>query len=234
MSVIHHMLALSSIHEPGVWLVISVLCGVALLAGWSFAPNSWRAWLALAYWITIPYLALLTGAVSPRFMGLYFLDWANSFQAGMVLFLVIVILAAVARLLTVTPEQNRAVTSGTRLETWAGVAVVIFCCGAEEFFWSFLRGAFWETALTLPLSFDVPSYWAIWLAALFALPVSLVLQPSTSRRLVKVAILIVTSVVFFYTRNFWLCWLLHSAIWLLLVPLAYPAPLLTAAQSGDQ
>ena len=87
------MLALSNFHEPGVWLVISVLCGVALLAGWSFTPNVWRPWLAFSYWVAIPYLALLTGAVSPRLMGLRYMDWSNSFQAGAALFLVLVVLA---------------------------------------------------------------------------------------------------------------------------------------------
>jgi hypothetical protein len=228
------MLALSSFHEPGVWLVISALCGVALVAGWSFAPDSWRAWLALAYWVAIPYLALLAGAVSPRLMGLRFLDWSNNFQAGTALFLVLVILAGVARLLTMAPQRSAPSTPGLQFATWTCVGAVVVLCGAEEFFWSFLRGALWEIALTLPLSIDVPAYWAVWIAALLALPLALIVQPSTPRRLVKIATLMVTTVVFFYTRNFWLCWLLHAAIWILLVPLPHRVSLFAAVQSDDQ
>jgi hypothetical protein len=37
-------------------------------------------------------------------------------------------------------------------------------------------------------------------------------------RIAKVATLAVTSIVFFYTGNFWLCWLIHGVLWLLLAP----------------
>jgi hypothetical protein len=222
------MLALSNFHEPGVWLVISVLCGVALLAGWSFTPNVWRPWLALFYWVAIPYLALLTGAVSPRLMGLRYME------AGAALLLVLVVLATAVRLLTVTPRPHPPTAQGLHVATWAAVVAAICLCGAEEFFWSFLRGALWEIALSLPQSIEVPAYWAVWVAALLALPLVLVLQPSASRRLVKTAILIVTSVVFFYTRNFWLCWLLHSAIWLLMVPLVHETPIFAPARSAEK
>ncbi len=60
------------------------------------------------------------------------------------------------------------------------------------------------------------AYWSIWIAALLALPFSLLHQPTAYHRLVKAAILVMTSILFFYTRNFWLCWAVHAIAWLLL------------------
>jgi hypothetical protein len=145
-----------------------------------------------------------------------------------------VMLTAAVRLLAVTPQPRATATPGLRAGTWIGVGALIGLCGAEEFFWSFLRGAFWEIALTLPNVVEVPAYWAVWMAALLALPLVIVLQPSGSRRLAKLTILVVTSVVFFFTRNFWLCWFLHAAIWLLLAPIIYRESALAAMQPGDQ
>ena len=58
-----------------------------------------------------------------------------------------------------------------------------------------------------------PAYWAVWLAALLALPSALALQPAAGTRLGKATV--VTSVLFFYTRNFWFCWAIHAFAWLL-------------------
>jgi hypothetical protein len=55
----------------------------------------------------------------------------------------------------------------------------------------------------------------VWGGALLVLPLSLLLQPTGLQRLVKLVILVVTSVLFLYTRNFWLCWLVHAALVLL-------------------
>ena len=63
-----------------------------------------------------------------------------------------------------------------------------------------------------------PIYLSAWGAALMALPLAVALQPSTPLRLTKVAILAVTTVVFLYTRNFWLCWLIHAALAVLFTP----------------
>ena len=52
------------------------------------------------------------------------------------------------------------------------------------------------------------------------LPFVLMLQPNGWQRIVKAATLAVTSVVFFYTGNFWLCWLVHSVVWIILAPAA--------------
>jgi hypothetical protein len=60
-----------------------------------------------------------------------------------------------------------------------------------------------------------PIYWSVWGGALLVLPLAVLLQPPGPQRLVKVVILVVTSVLFLYTRNFWLCWLVHATLALL-------------------
>ena len=202
----------ASFAEPGFWLVISVLFGVVLLAGRAYAPPAWRGPLALAWWVIIPYLALLAGAVSPRLMGLYWLDWRAAFQVGAGLLLASVLLALVGRLLT-SPSAAPVEDGG-----WPQRGVWIVEAGAEEWFWCFLRAAFWELLLAWPQAVTLPLYTAVWAAGALALPFTLALQPDPALRVIKLAALVVTSILFLYTRNFWLCWLIHAALVLLLVP----------------
>ncbi len=225
-----------SFHEPGFWLVVSLLCTVALLAGRPFAPAAWRTPLAVANWVGIPYLALIAGGVSPRLMGLQFLNWLTVFQLGVGLAVTVLAIALTARLVLAGEpgEESQVVDDPTcrddpasRLPAarWQQPLASVGLSGAEEFFWCFLRGASLEILLKLGEPLTTPAYWGVWLAALLALPSVLVLQESAGARLSKAAILVVTSVLFFYTRNFWLCWAVHALTWLLLAPvMARTAP----------
>ncbi|MEZ4676546.1 MAG: hypothetical protein R2932_20170 [Caldilineaceae bacterium] len=94
----------------------------------------------------------------------------------------------------------------------------IVYAGAEEFHWCFLRGALWEILQGAILQSDQAGYWAIWLAALMALPGILRFQTTLLTRLIKVILLLLTTILFVYTQNFWLCWLLHGLVILLLMP----------------
>ena len=202
----------ASFGEPGFWLVISALFAVVLLAGRAYAPPTWRTWLALAYWVSIPYLALLAGAISPRLMGLYWLDWRATFQVGAGLLLASVLLALIGRLIAAPSSQPASEAGWTGRAAWVGLA------GAEEWVWCFLRAALWELLLAWPQAVSLPLYAAIWGAGMLALPLTLMLQPNGALRIVKLAALVVTSILFLYTRNFWLCWLAHAAIVLVLGP----------------
>lgn len=202
----------ASFAEPGFWLVISVLFAVVMLAGRAYAPPAWRNWITLAYWVVIPYLALLAGAVSPRLMGLYWLDWRATFQVGAGLLLATVLLALVGRLLT-SPSAQPANDGG-----WSRRATWVILAGAEEWFWCFLRAAFWELLLAWPQAVTLPLYGAIWGAGGLALPLALALQPNSAQRVIKLAVLVVTSTLFLYTRNFWLCWLVHAALVVVFTP----------------
>jgi hypothetical protein len=202
----------ASFAEPGFWLVISLVAAIVLLVARHYMNPPWRNWLAPAYWLSIPYLALLAGAVSPRLMGIYWIDWRTTFQLGAGLLLAVGLLALVAWLLAV-PRAGRGSGAGwSQRLAWIGLA------GAEEWFWCFLRAALWEIALALPQLTTSPVYWSAWGAALLALPLAVALQPSGPLRLVNLAILAVTTVVFLYTHNFWLCWLVHAALSVLFAP----------------
>ena len=202
----------ASFAEPGFWLVLSGLFAVVLLVGRVYAPPAWRSWLPVACWLLIPYLALLAGAVSPRLMGLVWLDWRATFQVGAGLLLATVLLALVGRLLT-SPSAEPADDGG-----WPQRAVWVGEAGAEGWFWCFLRAALWELLLAFPQVVSLPLYTAIWAAGALALPLTLLLQPNAGLRVIKTAALVVTSILFLYTRNFWLCWLVHAALVLVFTP----------------
>jgi hypothetical protein len=171
--------------------------------------------LAPLYWLLLPYMALLVGAVSPRLMGLYWFDWRATLEVGAGLLLAIGTLAVAAWLFAM-PRTQAAI--GGR---WSERLLVVFLAGAEEWYWCFVRAALWQIALALPALDAPPIYWSVWGGALLVLPLALLLQPSGPQRLVKVVILVVTSVLFLYTRNFWLCWLVHAALALLFTTAAW-------------
>jgi hypothetical protein len=206
--------------EPGFWLVLTLLLGAAVLAGRPFLPARWRTPALLAYWILLPYVALIAGAVSPRLMGLVYIDWLTTLRLGLGLAAVLIVAALGGRLLL---QRNLPAGTGDEpapFASWPALGLAIVLSGGEEFFWCFLRGAVAEVLWIQQAALPLPDYVAIWVAALLALPVAFIVQPSWSRRLVEVAILIATSVLFFYTRNFWLCWFVHATLWLILAPAA--------------
>jgi hypothetical protein len=217
------MPSFASFSEPGFWLILAFVAAIVLLVARHYVPSPWRAWLAQAYWLFIPYFALLAGAVSPRLMGLFWIDWRTTFQVGAGLLLAIGLLAVLAWLFVLPRDEIGRGASGAQRVLWIGLA------GAEEWFWCFLRGALWEIALTAPPTQAAPLYLAVWGAALMALPLVLALQESGRLRLVKTAILVVTTVVFLFTRNFWLCWLIHASLAVLFTPAAVRAQPSTAS-----
>jgi hypothetical protein len=168
----------------------------------------------IGYWALLPYLALITGGVSPRLMGVLYIDWRTSLTLGIGLALAMVMLAGVARISLLT--GSRTAHADAPSQGWGVIVSSIGVSGVEEWFWCFLRGAVEESLVLMQLSLDVPAYWSIWIAALLALPFTLLAQPTAYHRLIKGAILLMTSILFFYTRNFWLCWAVHAITWLLL------------------
>ncbi len=208
-----------SVQEPGFWLVVSLVSTLAILVLRSHTPASIQPWLLVANWVLFPYLALITGAVSPRLMGLAMLDWPATFRLGVGLAVGVLALGIIGMLMVPRRQESQPETNqiaNNFADKGLAAAIAIALAGTEEFYWCFLRGSIWEIALTLPQSVELPGYWAVWIAALLALPGVLWIQPSGARRLIKVAILVITSILFFYTRNFWLCWFIHATLWLAL------------------
>lgn len=209
--------AFASFHAPGFWLVMAVLGGVVVLGVRPFLPTSAHTPIILSYWLLLPYLALLSGGVSPRLMGLIYIDWAISLRIGVGLAFGLIALALGMRAAStsVHARTNDSTEPRSPQRTWLAVLTIAGLCGAEEFFWAFLRGAVTELLISPQFSLNIPDYWAIWIAAGLAAPITLINASGGYSRLIKAAILILSSIVFFYTRNFWLCWVLHAAIWLI-------------------
>ncbi len=202
--------------RPGYWLLVSFLAAAILhLLQPTFAPRR-REQIRLLRWVLIPYLGLLAGGLSPRLMGLSQVDWVAGLGLGLGIVVAVLVLLALIRATFHWQEGDGEGAEETPALFGSWVTPWILA-GALEFHWAFLRGAVWELLLALPQPPDVPAYWAVWIAALLALPGLVALRRQTARRLMDGLILLTTSILFFYTRNFWLCWLLHGGIQALLM-----------------
>lgn len=212
---------------PGFWLVVSVAVTLAL----ALLPVRWLAarrngwWLA--NWLFIPYCGLVAGAISPRLMGLTPIDWVATLGPGLLILFAMLTLLVIVRAFMLWPvpeaEKDPSVKGpgagyGSPTDRsawrargmWIGLGITALTTGALQFHWSFLRGAIWEMILALPKPPPTPSYWAVWLAAGLALLQIVLVRPGFLRLVYHATLLTMTSVLFLYSRNFWLCWALHA------------------------
>lgn len=193
--------------QPGFWLLLALFgWAMAAVANRRLAAGS-QPIVAAARWLVIPYGALLSGAVSPRLMGLTLIDWRVTIGFGLtiVVGLVAVVGLAAAHHGSMTPNTATA----TPARSWTeqiGLGVI------QQFYWCFLRGAVGELFILSAVNFGQAEYWANWLAAFLVLPDLPARSGTPVARLSHVTALVVTTVLFIYTRNFWLCALAHSAI----------------------
>ncbi len=209
------------------WLGVSLICGCCLIFFYPRVPLAYRQILRNARWLVIPYFGLLTGGISPRLMGLTGINWFASFGFGLVLLGGVLVLLIIVRSITAFPLAT--VSSAVAPETTGPSAyrnarnatalpISLVDIGAEEFHWAFLRGALWEIFLVFPILAPQAGYWAAWTALLLALPEALRYQATFSQRICKCALLVISTVLFLFTRNLWLSWLLHILSWTLLAP----------------
>ena len=70
----------------------------------------------------------------------------------------------------------------------------------------------------LPNPPELVGYWAIWCAAGIILIELLLFRPGFFPLLIQLVALMTTSILFFYTRNFWLCWAMHVTVQLMTAP----------------
>ncbi|MCX6040593.1 MAG: hypothetical protein NTV69_05600 [Caldilinea sp.] len=157
--------AFLSFHAPGFWGVLALLTGMVVFGLRPLVPHPARAPLVHAYWVLLPFCALVLGGVSPRWMGLFYMDWETSLRLGSSYLLVIAALAATARLFWGPAGEGAAPAP---LRSVVSLAAAVGTVGAEEFFWGFLRSLL--TELLLRQGMEASAYWALWLAALLALP----------------------------------------------------------------
>lgn len=217
-------------HAPGLWLILSLLTTITLSVLFGRARPAWAQWAWIGHWLLIPYFGLLFGGLSPRLMGLVNFDWSVSLSLGAGLIFIVLALLVVVRATVDLPSPHQGLTeesaplnrTGTeRLQdshrsSWQTVIGIVAISGVEQFHWTFLRGGLWELILSLPAPPALPAYWAVWLAALVVLMEAALHRPTFLQWLPLLTILVTTSILFFYTRNFWLCWILHSSAALIL------------------
>lgn len=196
----------------GFWLLLDMAVAVIAWIVLRWLPLRWRNLAFFWRRLLIAYCGLLVGAISPRWMGLSGIDWQSSLALG-----VGAIVAVAAALLFVyfwyssgesllqeaTPPSSLS-RSGQRI-------YAILFAGAEQFHWSFLRACVTDLGLAVAANAATGAYWALWIAALLALP-EMLMTKSALHRIVSLTALVATTVLFLYVRNFWLAWALHALI----------------------
>lgn len=202
--------------RPGFWLLLSLVAGTT--SAWTVAQSHpLRPWWALIRRVLLPYIALLLGAVSPRLIGLTGVDWRITLTQGVGLAFLLLLLTGIVRL--ALGEMLAAPADDAILRERPGLRWLH--AFALEFHWCFLRGGLAEILVT-GLGVDRPGP-AVWLALGLALPELLGEERTALGRLMAVTVLVLTSVLFLYTRNFWLCALVHGLIRTLLAWRLAPA-----------
>jgi hypothetical protein len=221
---------------PGFWLLISVIGGLIVIYLEAHRPQAQPRLLAAAHRVLIPYLGLVLGGLSPRLMGLNRIDWSAGLGIGLLLIFAVTALLILVRATVDLPDtteesRSRREDDATRVADVTShpirpfilhpsTFILIVTCGVREFHWAFLRGAWWELLLTTPAPPEQPGYWAIWLATVFVLVELLFRRLSFAHTIFQIAIHICTGILFFYTLNFWLCWLLHTIAQFIAAPRA--------------
>ena len=217
---------------PGLWLLLSLLTTLALSVGPARRQPAWASWAWYGHWLLIPYFGLLFGGLSPRLIGLANLDWSKGLSLGVGLIFIVAALLALVRATVELPSPHEEDRLGrethrglraTPLQVkarggWQIVLFILAAAGAEQLHWSFLRGSLWEMMLSMPEPPDLAADWAIWIAALIVLGQAALRRPAFVQWLSLLTILATTSILFFYTNNYWLCWILHGVAALLLTP----------------
>jgi hypothetical protein len=206
-------------YAPGFWLVVSILSTTLLTSVQEYIPRRWRGLVWFAHWLLIPYLGLLVGGLSPWLLGLAGQDWLAGLGLGLGLIFTVVILLTLARAVIDlgAPTTHTEQSDESRLG-WHTISSTLLWCGIEQFHWVFLRGGIREMLQTLPNPPELTGYWAIWCAAGIIILELLMLRPAFFPLLIQLVALMTTSILFFYTRNFWLCWVMHAAVQLLTAP----------------
>ncbi len=214
-----------TLQSPGFWLLLSLVSlPLVLIAEARVSPRRQR-WLSAARWVLIPYAGILAGGLSPRLLGLSKINWATTLSLGVALLFGLLLLTIGVRIFVIANSQTSRQSGGDARgrafseprSGWAHMGLTILMTGAEQFHWSFVRGAIWALLLLWPQLLDGdPAYRAIWIATLVTLPEIWLQRLVGPQRLLKSVLLVITAIVFFYTRNFWLAWLTHAMAWLVL------------------
>lgn len=195
-----------------VWVVLEIFVTLAWLFFQFKIAKNWYAIARLLRLCIIPYLALLLGQISPRGMGLAGYDWSSSLSLGSLLVVAMFTLWIGVRAASDAPSAEvaeQSALSTNSLSTWSEKGLLFLLAGGLEFNWIFWRTICTQVLGTWLVPMQSPAYWGIAIATMIVLPDTLRATSSQVTRIMNVAILIATSVLFLFTRNYWLCWILH-------------------------
>ena len=218
-------LAILSLTLPVGW---SWLKGKGVKAGAGQTIN--EQWLNSAarffYWVGLPYLALISGILPPRFLGLKGLenfvstsltgDFSAELQKAVTVMLLeglvdinVMLGVGLAALLILTGIRLGLAQLG--LELGAGYHASVLDTVYDSLHWAFYRAIFWVITGDLYLG-------VVWGAAWQLLEWSLSAWvqknwPAQKQHfLTNTIILVLTSTIFFYSPNLWLLWPVHLAL----------------------
>jgi hypothetical protein len=220
------MLADAIRSAPALWLMVGIVATVLarLIEHWT--PIAFRFWVRVGVYVVIPYLGLLTGGLSPRLLGISYVDWPAGLSVGIGFVLGVLLLAVLIRAFVeltapqLPVDERESVERSPATMPWEQIGQLLMNTGAEEFHRAFLRGALWEALLIAAFAPDVARYWGTWIAAGIIVLLAALRRRNFAQWLVFLSILLATSTLYFYTRNFWLCWALHASLLPALAPLA--------------
>ena len=205
-------------------LWVALECLVILV--WLFfqfrIATKWYAIARLVRLSVIPYVALLLGQISPRDMGLTGYDWSNSLSLGSLVMVAMLALWIGMRTVSATVSSDlleQPLLESNRFATWPNRGLLVLLSGGLELNWSFWRASGAQIFNSLFMPIQSPTYWGIALAFVIVLPDTLRATTSHVGRILNVAILIATSVLFLFTKNLWLCWILHFLLQWTIPPL---------------
>ncbi len=231
--------------EPDLWVLSSLILYLfgsqiaARTAMFSSQQDSSRGVGALAWWtirlaylIGIPYVALLVGALSPRWMGLSGLDWVRTLGLGMPLVIVawLAILIGWRRGLG---ARSRVPSPVPRHRLPAGWPSAIVEAAAQQWHWAFYRSAairWWGL------------YWGTWAGVLLLL-IEWCGHPFTWQALrhpdrigpilLRLLMAVVTASLYLVVPNWWLGWGFHALVLLGTQAHGSPAPGPQMLKAGD-
>lgn len=195
-----------------VWVVLECLVTLVWLVFQFKISIKWYAFTRLVRLAVVPYLALLLGQISPRDMGLTGYDWSSSLALGSLIMVAMLALWIGVRTVgasTSADAQEHSLSERSSIATWPNRGLLVLLSGGVELNWSFWRASGAQILNYVPISIQSPAYWGIVLSFLIVLPDTLRATTSNIGRILNVAILVATSVLFLFTKNFWLCWILH-------------------------
>jgi hypothetical protein len=219
-------IAVYSLATTALWLLVQRSGPHGWLSGvLRSIPGQLTLWLARVLWLVGPgYTALLLGLLSPRAMGLSQIELGWSLGRG-----VLLAGGALAMLLAAGLSYRRTLAARPPYLTFShGLAVTVLLvveAGALQWQWAFYRSALIDALAAV--EGPAPVYWGTWLAA-GVLVVQGALNPwlwrdlrtpgLAERRVLRAALLGVSSVLYLVSRNFWLAWALHGAAAAVLEP----------------